>query len=92
MTLDIIAYYERRYKTQAFLAKIEAAARCHEAESALDTAWYRCGFYDLLGYDRRGVTYRTVEGDDYHEENEARFQEASQQVELDKYIYEQGRK
>ena len=86
---DIVAYYERRYRNQAFLAKIEAAVKRHEAESALDTAWYRCGFYDLLGCDRQGVTYRQYTESDYHEENEARFVAASRQCELDRYIDEQ---
>ena len=38
-------------------------ATTYRERDSLATAWYRAGYYDTLGHDIEGRTYRTVEDD-----------------------------
>lgn len=53
---EVVAYYSRRYR-YGYLADWELARDLRELESLRDDAWYRAGWYEVLGYDRHGIAY-----------------------------------
>lgn len=75
--LALIAHYEHRYRGY------EIAIITHRDRVLLETArdmyWYRCGLYDILGYDRQGRTYSQYKEDDtYYEADDLRQWNAEQ--------------
>lgn len=56
----VVAYYAHRFR-YAFLAVMEHAKDLKELEDLRDAAWFRAGWYEVLGYDRQGRSYVTID-------------------------------
>jgi hypothetical protein len=51
--------------TDPELRRIQSDVRIAQRENQdyFDTMWFRCGFYDLIGCDRQGNSFTTVDDD-----------------------------
>lgn len=83
----IVAEYAFRYRYPYLLIWLLEADR-RALESARDDAWYRAGWYDILGYDRHGQTYITVDSE--QDDNEFEDDRVERELADDKYHQKWG--
>lgn len=84
---EIVAEYTHRYRYPYLLIWLLETDR-RAFESARDDAWYRAGWYEILGYDRHGRTYITVDS----EQDDSEFEDDRIERELadDRYHQKWG--
>lgn len=75
---EVVAHYAHIYKYPYMVNWLLEADR-RALESARDDAWYRAGWYDILGYDRHGRTYVTVDS----EQDDNEFEDAMIEWEIE---------